>query len=134
LEDAAGPAAGRVACRARNQNNGQSCIAAKRFIVTEAVADEFEREFQGAVAGLAVGDPMERDTNVGPLARGDLVTELERQVRESVAKGAKVAVGGSRIEGPGYYFQPTVLTGVTRDMAGVRQESCGPGARLLRGP
>src|SRR5207253_9486756 len=109
-------AAARVAGRARNQNNGQSCVAAKRFVVAEPVADEFEELFAEAVAALRVGDPMERDTNVGPLARGDLVTELDRQVRDSVAKGASAAVGGGRVDRAGYYYQPTVLTGVTRDM------------------
>jgi succinate-semialdehyde dehydrogenase / glutarate-semialdehyde dehydrogenase len=132
LEDADVAAAARVACRARNQNNGQSCIAAKRFIVAETVADEFERLFVEAVAALRVGDPMERETNVGPLARGDLVTELERQVRESVALGATAAVGGGRVDGTGYYFQPTVLTGVTRDMPVFREETFGPVAAVIR--
>jgi acyl-CoA reductase-like NAD-dependent aldehyde dehydrogenase len=132
LEDADVPAAARVACRARNQNNGQSCISAKRFIVVEAVADEFEARFAEAVAALRVGDPMERDTNVGPLARGDLVTELERQVRESVALGARAAVGGARVERPGHYYLPTVLTGVTRDMPVFREETFGPVAAVVR--
>ncbi|HXM58632.1 MAG TPA: aldehyde dehydrogenase family protein, partial [Candidatus Dormibacteraeota bacterium] len=132
LDDADVPAAARVACRARNQNNGQSCIAAKRFIVAEAVADEFEQRFGEAVAALRVGDPMERDTNVGPLARRDLVTELERQVGESVAQGARAAVGGARIERTGYYFAPTVLTGVTRDMPVFREETFGPVAAVIR--
>lgn len=132
LEDADVAAAAQVACRARNQNNGQSCISAKRFIVVEAVADEFERRFAEAVAGLTTGDPMQRETNVGPLARGDLVEELERQVRESVARGARPAVGGGRIEGTGYYFQPTVLTGVTSDMPVFREETFGPVAAVIR--
>jgi succinate-semialdehyde dehydrogenase/glutarate-semialdehyde dehydrogenase len=132
LEDADVPAAARVACRARNQNNGQSCIAAKRFVVVEEVADEFERRFAEAVGALKVGDPMERDTNVGPLARGDLVTELERQVEESVALGARAAVGGGRIARTGYYFHPTVLTGVTSDMPVFREETFGPVAAVVR--
>ncbi|HEY4027492.1 MAG TPA: NAD-dependent succinate-semialdehyde dehydrogenase [Candidatus Dormibacteraeota bacterium] len=132
LEDADVPAAARVACRARNQNNGQSCIAAKRFIVVEAVADEFERCFGEAVAALRVADPMDRDTDVGPLARGDLVADLERQVRESVALGARPVVGGGRIDRPGFYFQPTVLTGVTREMPVFREETFGPVAAVIR--
>jgi succinate-semialdehyde dehydrogenase/glutarate-semialdehyde dehydrogenase len=132
LEDADVSTAARVACRARNQNNGQSCIAAKRFVVVEEVAEEFEARFAEAVAALSVGDPMERETNVGPLARGDLVTELERQVRESVAQGARAAVGGSRIDGRGYYFQPTVLVDVTRDMPVFREETFGPVAAVIR--
>jgi succinate-semialdehyde dehydrogenase/glutarate-semialdehyde dehydrogenase len=132
LEDADVAAAAVVACRARNQNNGQSCIAAKRFVVVEEVADEFERRFAGAVGALSVGDPMERATNVGPLARGDLVGDLERQVEESVALGARALVGGARIDRPGYYFAPTVLTGVTRDMPVFREETFGPVAAVIR--
>ncbi|HKF78847.1 MAG TPA: NAD-dependent succinate-semialdehyde dehydrogenase [Candidatus Dormibacteraeota bacterium] len=132
LEDADIAAAARTACRARNQNNGQSCIAAKRFVVVEAVADEFEQQFAEAVAGLRVGDPMERDTNVGPLARVDLVDELDRQVSQSVAMGARALVGGSRLDGTGFYYQPTVLTGVTRDMPVFREETFGPVAAVVR--
>jgi acyl-CoA reductase-like NAD-dependent aldehyde dehydrogenase len=132
LEDADVAAAAAVGCRARNQNNGQSCIAAKRFIVAEQVADEFEERFARAVAALRVGDPMERETNVGPLARGDLVDELDRQVRESVAMGATAAVGGARLDRPGYYYEPTVLTGVTRDMPVFREETFGPVAAVVR--
>src|SRR2546423_342620 len=94
LADADLGAAAGVACRARNQNNGQSCIAAKRFIVEEGVADEFEKKFASAVAALKVGNPMDRANQVGPLARGDLVADLERQVDESVRLGARPVVGG----------------------------------------
>src|SRR5437899_11519742 len=87
LEDADITTAATVACRARNQNNGQSCIAAKRFIVVESIADEFESLFAGAVGALKVGDPKDRGVQVGPLARADLVDDLERQVRESVRLG-----------------------------------------------
>src|SRR5712691_3951476 len=112
LEDADVKAAATVACRARNQNNGQSCIAAKRFIVVESVADEFESLFAGAVGGLKVGDPMDRGVQVGPLARADLVDDLARQIRESVQLGAKPLTGGKRLDGAGYFFAPTVLAGV----------------------
>src|SRR5690349_11996136 len=88
LEDADVTLAATVACRARNQNNGQSCIAAKRFIVVDDVADEFAQKFASAVGALKVGDPMDRANQVGPLARPDLVDALERQVNESVAMGA----------------------------------------------
>jgi acyl-CoA reductase-like NAD-dependent aldehyde dehydrogenase len=132
LADADVSAAARVACRARNQNNGQSCIAAKRFVVVEEVADEFESAFCEAVAALKVGDPMERDTDVGPLARQDLLGELERQVHESVAMGARVVVGGGRLDGRGWYFQPTVLTQVSRDMPVFREETFGPVAAVIR--
>jgi acyl-CoA reductase-like NAD-dependent aldehyde dehydrogenase len=132
LEDADLPQAAAVACRARNQNNGQSCIAAKRFIVVDEVAEEFERRFCDAVAGLTVGDPARRDVNVGPLARGDLVRDLEDQVRRSVEQGARVRVGGERPAQPGYYFQPTVLTEVTRAMPVFREETFGPVAAVIR--
>jgi len=132
LADADIEAAATVACRARNQNNGQSCIAAKRFIVEEAVADEFERRFVAAVGALKVGNPMDRNNQVGPLARGDLVDDLERQVEESVRLGARAVVGGKRIEGDGYYFQPTVLTHVRPGMPAYHEETFGPVAAVIR--
>jgi acyl-CoA reductase-like NAD-dependent aldehyde dehydrogenase len=95
LEDADLEAAAEVGARARFQNTGQSCIAAKRFIVVERVAKAFERRFVEAVGRLPVGDPLERRTGVGPLARGDLREQLERQVRESVEQGARVVLGAS---------------------------------------
>src|SRR3984893_14484515 len=106
LEDADIAAAAAVACRARNQNNGQSCIAAKRFIVEESVADEFEDRLAKAVGALKVGNPMDRGNQVGPLARADLVEDLERQVTDSVRLGARALTGGKRLEGGGYLFEP----------------------------
>jgi acyl-CoA reductase-like NAD-dependent aldehyde dehydrogenase len=132
LEDADLELAASVACRARNQNNGQSCIAAKRFIVVEEVADDFERRFSAAVAGLSVGDPSRREVQVGPLARADLVDDLEALVKKSIAQGAQVAVGGQRTAGTGYYYPPTVLTEVTREMPVFRQETFGPVAAVIR--
>jgi succinate-semialdehyde dehydrogenase/glutarate-semialdehyde dehydrogenase len=132
LADADVATAAEVACRARNQNGGQSCIAAKRFIVVEAVADEFERRLCQSVARLRVGDPLDRETNVGPLARPDLVTELERQVRGSVALGARAEVGGRRLDGVGCFFEPTVLLGVTEKMPVFREETFGPVAAVIR--
>src|SRR4029077_16230184 len=95
LADADVATAATVACRARNQNNGQSCIAAKRFIIVDPIADEFEELFSRAVAALKVGDPTDRANQVGPLARPDLVDDLERQVKESISRGAKVLAGGN---------------------------------------
>ena len=132
LADADVAAAATVACRARNQNNGQSCIAAKRFIVVDDVADDFEKRFAGAVAALKVGDPMDRANQVGPLARPDLIDALERQVKESVAMGAKVLTGGRRVDGEGNYFEPTVLGGVTAKMPVFREETFGPVAAVIR--
>jgi succinate-semialdehyde dehydrogenase/glutarate-semialdehyde dehydrogenase len=132
LADADLNTAASVACRARNQNNGQSCIAAKRFIVEQPVADEFEQKFTAAVAALKVGNPMDRANQVGPLARGDLVEELERQVNESVRLGARAVVGGNRIQGDGYYFEPTVLTNVRPGMPAYDEETFGPVAAVIR--
>jgi succinate-semialdehyde dehydrogenase/glutarate-semialdehyde dehydrogenase len=132
LADADLKAAATVACRARNQNNGQSCIAAKRFIVEEAVADEFETLFTAAVAALKVGDPMDRGNQVGPLARGDLVDDLERQVSESLRLGARALTGGKRIKGDGYFFEPTVLANVRPGMPAYHEETFGPVAAVIR--
>jgi succinate-semialdehyde dehydrogenase / glutarate-semialdehyde dehydrogenase len=132
LADADLDAAATVACRARNQNNGQSCIAAKRFIVEEPVADEFEQRFARAVAALRVGNPMDRANQVGPLARDDLVEDLERQVSESLRLGAKALVGGKRIAGDGYYFEPTVLSNVRPGMPAYHEETFGPVAAVIR--
>ena len=133
LRDADIATAATVACRARNQNNGQSCIAAKRFIVEEAIADEFEEQFTKAVGALKVGNPMDRGNQVGPLAREDLLDELERQVTESVRLGALTPIGGKRLNnGGGYYFQPTVLTNVRPGMPAYHEETFGPVAAVIR--
>src|SRR2546428_4342090 len=100
LADADLDAAAATAVRARNQNNGQSCIAAKRFIVEEPVADQFTQKFAAAVKALRVGDPLQRDTNVGPLARGDLRDALAEQVEQSVARGARAPVRGAARQRP----------------------------------
>ncbi|HZQ98996.1 MAG TPA: NAD-dependent succinate-semialdehyde dehydrogenase [Chloroflexota bacterium] len=132
LEDADLAAAAKVAATARNQNTGQSCIAAKRFIVVEPVADEFLKRFVDEVKALKVGDPMERDTNLGPMARDDLRVALERQLDATVKQGAKIAVGGGRVAGKGYFFQPTILSDVTSDMPAFREETFGPMAAVIR--
>ena len=132
LADADLAAAATTAVRARNQNNGQSCIAAKRFIVVESIADEFERRFAKGVEDLVVGDPMEPKTQVGPLARRDLLDTLERQVDESVRAGARVLTGGERLSGKGYFYRPTVLSNVSHDMAAFREETFGPVAAVVR--
>ena len=121
-----------TAVRARNQNNGQSCIAAKRFIVEEPVADQFTQKFAAAVKALRVGDPMQRDTNVGPLARQDLRDALADQVERSVSSGAHTVVGGNSLSGKGYFYAPTVLDGVSADMPAFREETFGPVAAVIR--
>lgn len=132
LEDADLDAAAQTAARARFQNTGQSCIAAKRFIVVESVADAFERKFADAAAALKVGDPMDRSNQVGAMARADLRDDLERQVRASVAAGAKVLTGGEPLPGRGVFYAPTVLSNVTTDMSVFREETFGPVAAVIR--
>jgi acyl-CoA reductase-like NAD-dependent aldehyde dehydrogenase len=132
LADADLEAAATTAVRARNQNSGQSCIAAKRFIVVESIAGEFERRFAKGVEDLAVGDPLDPNTKVGPLARRDLLDTLERQVDVSVRAGARVLTGGERLSGKGYFFRPTVLAAVTPDMPAFREETFGPIAAVVR--
>jgi succinate-semialdehyde dehydrogenase/glutarate-semialdehyde dehydrogenase len=132
LADADIAAAAATAARARNQNTGQSCIAAKRFLVAEAVAEEFETRLAAAVGALRVGDPQDPATQIGPLARGDLRDTLEQQVRDSVAQGARVLTGGARLDGPGYYYAPTVLAGVRDGMPALEEETFGPVAAVRR--
>jgi succinate-semialdehyde dehydrogenase/glutarate-semialdehyde dehydrogenase len=125
-------AAVRTAVEARILNNGQSCIAAKRFIVEEGIADEFERRFVEAMAALVVGDPVLETTEVGPLATPVILHELDEQVRRSVAAGARVLTGGHRLERPGNYYAPTVLAGVPEDSPAYREELFGPVAVVIR--
>ncbi len=132
LEDADLDAAAQMATRARFQNTGQSCIAAKRFIVVEAVAGAFEQKFVEATAKLRVGNPLERETQIGPVARGDLRDTLEQQVQASVQMGARVLLGGKPVEGKGYFYEPTIITGVTAEMPVFREETFGPAAAVIR--
>jgi len=122
----------RAAVLARVINNGQSCIAAKRFIVDEAIAEEFETHFVAAMAALLVGDPMLEATEVGPLATPVILHDLERQVRRSVEAGARVLTGGHRIERPGNYYAPTVLVDAPEDSPAYREELFGPVAVVMR--
>ncbi len=124
--------AAEVATTARCQNNGQSCIAAKRFIVHADVAEEFERRFAEQLGGLRVGDPMLADTDLGPLATEQGRTDVEELVADAVAKGATVVVGGARPAGPGWFYPATLLTGLTRDMRVWGEEVFGPVALLHR--
>ncbi|WP_432534457.1 NADP-dependent succinic semialdehyde dehydrogenase [Kineococcus arenarius] len=126
LETAAG-----VAVTARCQNNGQSCIAAKRFFVHADVAEEFTRLFAEKLAALQVGDPMDDGTRVGPLATESGRDDVEDYVKDAVDKGATVVVGGERVDGPGWYYRPTLLTGVTEEMKLYGEEVFGPVAALF---
>ncbi len=124
--------AAQVATTARCQNNGQSCIAAKRFIVHAEVAEEFESLFAEALAALVVGDPTDDGTDIGPLATEQGRTDVEELVTDAVEKGATVVLGGERLAGPGWFFPPTLLTGVTKDMRMYAEEVFGPVAVLHR--
>jgi acyl-CoA reductase-like NAD-dependent aldehyde dehydrogenase len=132
LDDADLQAAAETAVRARNQNAGQSCIAAKRFIVVEQVADEFERLLADGTAALRVGDPQDRHTQVGPLARPDLRDALHDQVERSCAAGARLATGGQPLERRGYFYAPTVLTNVAPEMPVSCEETFGPVAAVIQ--
>jgi succinate-semialdehyde dehydrogenase / glutarate-semialdehyde dehydrogenase len=123
--------AAEVAVTARCQNNGQSCIAAKRFFVHTDVAEEFTRLFAEKLGALTVGDPMAEDTQVGPLATESGREDVEGYVRDAVGKGATVVVGGQRPDGPGWYYPPTLLTGITPEMALYSEEVFGPVAALF---
>ena len=124
--------AAKVAVTARTINNGQSCIAAKRFIVVDAVADEFTERLVEGMQALRVGDPMEPATQVGPLATSDIVRDLDEQVRRSVEAGARVLTGGHRMDGPGNYYAPTVITDVRPGSPAYHDELFGPVAILFR--
>ena len=121
--------AAEIAVSARTINNGQSCIAAKRFIVHRAIADEFTEQFAARMRALVVGDPMDAATDVGPLAMPQLVDDLERQVRETIAAGARAIVGGSR--GDRNFYPPTVLVDVPEDSPAATEELFGPVAPIF---
>jgi len=116
----------------RMYNAGQTCCAAKRFIVVESVADAFLAKFRAALAALAPGDPMDEKTTLGPLSTESALQDLLKQVESAVAHGAKVALGGKRIERPGSFMQPTILTDVAADNPAFRDEFFGPVAMFFR--
>jgi len=130
LADADPDAVAMQAVAARTISNGQSCIAAKRFIVEEPLVERFEWMFAQRMARLQAGNPLDRATEIGPLARADLVDDLERQVGESVARGARLVTGGTRPRGPGYFYPPTVLSRVTPGMPVFDEETFGPVAAI----
>jgi succinate-semialdehyde dehydrogenase / glutarate-semialdehyde dehydrogenase len=125
-------AAVETAVQARVQNNGQSCIAAKRFIVAEPIAAEFERKFVSRMKNLRVGDPMDEKTELGPLATPDGVTSLDADVRKTVQAGARVLTGGHPLKLPGNYYAPTVLTDIPKESPAYREEFFGPVASIFR--
>ena len=132
LDDADLERAAQAAAEARLINSGQSCIAAKRFIVVERVADRFLERFTSEMRARKVGDPLDPTTKVGPQARLDLRENLHRQVRESVQRGARLMLGGELPRGRGAFYPPTVLVGVEPGMPAFDQETFGPVAAVIR--
>ncbi len=132
LEDADLEVATTVAVKARMLNNGQSCIAAKRFIVVEKVYDKFEKLFVDKTSKIKIGDPMSKETELGPLAREDLLLELHEQVEQSVKKGAKLLLGGKRLDRKGYFYPATILTNVKTGMPAYDEELFGPVASVIK--
>ncbi len=132
LADADLEAAAETAVKARYINVGQSCVNAKRFIVEHTAADRFTELFVAKAAALKIGDPMERDTKIGPMARENLRAALHDQVCRSIAEGAELKLGGAPIEGDGFYYPPTVLDHVKPGMTAFREETFGPVAAIIR--
>lgn len=130
LADANIDLAVKAAIEARFQNAGQVCLAAKRFILERPIADEFTRKFVAAAKLLKVGDPLDSASNLGPMARHDLRDELHTQVERTIAAGARLLLGGTKIEGPGNFYAPTVLADVTPGMAAFDEETFGPVAAI----
>ena len=130
LADAKLPTVAQQAAKARTINSGQSCIAAKRFIVEKSVADEFTTLLVANMAQLRVGDPTDRKTNIGPLARQDLRATLHDQVERSVQQGAKIVLGGRPLDGSGFFYAPTVLTDVAPGNPAFDEETFGPVAAV----
>jgi succinate-semialdehyde dehydrogenase/glutarate-semialdehyde dehydrogenase len=131
LADADLEQAAAICARARLVNSGQSCVAGKRFIVVDSVRNAFEARFVAQLAAAKMGDPLRDDTRVGPQARADLRDTLHRQVTESVAKGARLLLGGKVPPGPGAFYPPTVLTDVRRGMPAWDEEVFGPVAAVI---
>ena len=125
-------AAANTAVKARIVNNGQSCIAAKRFIVAEAIADQFEKMFAEKMAALKVGDPFDEATELGPLSSAQGLEDLDRDVKATVEAGAKVLTGGQTLDRPGNFYAPTVLTNIPKSSPAYREELFGPVASVFR--
>ena len=123
--------AAKNAVRSRTLNAGQSCIAAKRFILEKPIASEFLERFQNRMEALVVGDPLSENTDIGPLARMDLRDGLQRQVAESLAMGANLLSGGNALNGPGAFYRPTILTDIKQRMPAYYQELFGPVAAVI---
>lgn len=131
LDDADLDRAAEICACSRLLNSGQSCVSAKRFIVVDSVRREFEQKFAARLAARRVGDPLDPANEIGPLARPDLRDRLDAQVKASVRAGAHLLLGGGPLAGPGFYYAPTLLTGVKRGMPAYDQEMFGPAAAVI---
>ena len=124
--------AAEIAVKARTVNNGQSCIAAKRFIIHEKIADDFERKFVAAMEKLKIGDPLDESVDIGPLATPQILSDIEKQVDASIKAGAKLLTGGKRIGSKGNFYAPTVLKDIPRNAPVFSEETFGPVASIFR--
>jgi succinate-semialdehyde dehydrogenase/glutarate-semialdehyde dehydrogenase len=121
-----------TAVKARTINTGQSCIAAKRFIIATEIHDQFVEQFVDRMRALKVGDPMDPDTELGPLATEQILKGVDDQVQRTIGTGAKLLTGGNRIDGSGFFYEPTVLVDVPKESAAYREEVFGPVAAVFR--
>src|SRR5206468_9093714 len=121
-----------TAVKARTINTGQSCIAAKRFVIADKIYDEFLNQFVDRMRALKVGAPMDEPTELGPLATEHILQGVQDQVQKSIAAGAKLLTGGNRIHGTGFFYEPTVLVDVPKESPGYREEVFGPVASVFR--
>src|SRR5438477_8162172 len=121
-----------TAVKARTVNTGQSCIAAKRFVIADEIHEEFLNQFVDRMRGLKIGNPMDPETEIGPLATEQILQGVHDQVQKSIAAGAKLLTGGNRIHGPGFFYEPTVLVNVPKDSPAYREEVFGPVASIFR--
>jgi len=121
-----------TAVKARTINTGQSCIAAKRFMIADEIYDEFLNQFVARMRALKLGDPMEETTEIGPLATEQILQGVHDQVQKTIAAGAKLLTGGNRIHGPGFFYEPTVLVDVPKESPAYREEVFGPVASIFR--
>jgi succinate-semialdehyde dehydrogenase / glutarate-semialdehyde dehydrogenase len=121
-----------TAVKARTINTGQSCIAAKRFIIADEIFERFVQQFVERMRALKVGDPMDPETELGPLATEQILQGVDDQVQKTIAAGAKLLTGGNRIHGPGFFYEPTVLVDVPKQSPAYREEVFGPVAAVFR--
>ncbi len=121
-----------TAVMARTINSGQSCIAAKRFLIADKIYDQFLQQFVERMRALKIGDPLDEMTEIGPLATEQILLGVHEQVQKSIAGGAKLLTGGNRIHGRGYFYEPTVLVDVPKDSPAYREEVFGPVASIFR--